>query len=99
MRGLSRQDFIIGAIDRIAVRKGIGRDAVRELMVSRAGLTRNAADNLSAHWFSEQYRHGGIEFRRAEYLQRRKAFGVEGLRPVEAPAILDAVSALAGGKP
>ena len=84
---LSRADFVIGAIDRMAVRRGIDASTVRELLVTRAGLSGKAAVHLAAHWFSEQFRHGGIEFRRAEYLQRRKAFGAEGLRPVEAPAI------------
>lgn len=90
-----KQTWVTGAIDRMAVRQGIGRSAVESLLVQRAGLSEGRAKQLAGHWFDLQYRHGGIEFRRQEYLnemQRRKAFGVEGLRPVEAPAYMDAAS-------
>jgi hypothetical protein len=68
---LDKQDFVIGAIDRIAVRRGLSPEVVENLLVDRAGLTPRAASCLSAHWFSTQFKHGGIEFRRAEYLQRQ----------------------------
>lgn len=86
-----KQTWIIGAIERMAVRQGIERSTVESLLVQRAGLSERTAKQLAGHWFDEQYRHGGIKFRRQEYLnemQRRKAFGVEGLRPVEAPACM-----------
>ena len=79
----------------MSVRQGIGRDAVEILLAQRVGLSERKAKQLAGHWFDRQYRHGGIEFRRQEYLngmQRRKAFGVGGLRPVEAPAYMDVAS-------
>lgn len=88
-----KETWVMGAIDHMAVRQGIGRSAVESLLVRCAKLSKLEAKQLAGHWFDRQYRHGGIEFRRQEYLngmQRRKAFGVEGLRPVEAPAYMDA---------
>lgn len=90
-----KQTWVMGAIYRMSVRQGIERDAVENHLVRRASLSRLEAKQLAGHWFDRQYRHGGIEFRRQEYLngmQRRKAFGVEGLRPVEAPAYMDVAS-------
>jgi len=90
-----KQTWVIGAIYRIVVRKGIGRSAVEILLAQRVGLSEREAKQLAGCWFARQYRHGGIEFCRQEYLngmQRRKAFGAEGLRPVEAPAYMDAAS-------
>lgn len=87
-----KKTWVMGAIYRIAVRKGIGRSAVESLLVRCAKLSKLEAKQLAGCWFDRQYRHGGIEFSRQEYLdgmQRRKAFGVEGLRPVEAPAYMD----------
>jgi hypothetical protein len=65
---LTREDFTIGAIERLAVRRGIGRAAVEELLNSRAGLSRMRARQLAGHWFDTQYRHGGIAFWRQKYL-------------------------------
>ena len=87
-----KQTWVMGAIYRIAVRKGIGRSAVEILLAQRVGLSEREAKQLAGCWFDTQYRHGGIDFFRQEYLnemQRRKAFGAEGLRPVEAQAYMD----------
>jgi hypothetical protein len=70
---LSRQDFIIGAIDRMAVRRGIDQSTVECLLHSRARLTERSAKYLAGQWFSKEYRHGGIEYRRQEYLASRGA--------------------------
>lgn len=71
--GLTKSDFTIGAIDRVAVRRGVTQGATEHLLIERAGLSRKEARNLAAHWFSRQFRDGGIEVRRAEYLARLNA--------------------------
>jgi hypothetical protein len=68
---LSRQDFTIGAIDRMAVRRGIDRATVERLLHTRARLTERSARFLAGQWFNTEYHHGGIAFRRQEYLATR----------------------------
>jgi hypothetical protein len=68
---LSRQYFILGAINRMAVRRGIDQSTVECLLRSRARLTERSAKYLAGHWFSKEYRHGGIEYRRQQYLAQR----------------------------
>lgn len=70
---LTRQDFKIGAIDRMAVRRGLTETEVASLLARRAGLLDKQAAVLARHWFDQQYRHGGIAFRRAEYQQHIRA--------------------------
>lgn len=68
MAVLSKLDFTLGAIDRMAVRKGISRSQVETLLNTRVGLSAKEAAALAGHWFDAQYRHGGIAVRRADYL-------------------------------
>lgn len=56
----TKQDFVLGAIWRLAIRRRLNRRAVAALMVSRLRFTPAKAEQVAAHWAgTEKMRNAG----------------------------------------
>lgn len=64
--GLTKADWVLGAIYRLAIRRCLPQEVVERLMHSKASLSENAARRLAGHWFSQQYRHG-LHWQQGQY--------------------------------
>lgn len=54
---LAKEDFTIGAIYRIGVRRRLNRETLARLLIDRAKMHSTKAEQLVAHWLtSEPYR-------------------------------------------
>lgn len=55
MRGgliLEKRDFTLGALYRLGLERGFGRQALVYLMMRRAGVSEQTAKQLAGHWLA-----------------------------------------------